>query len=189
MIPSRQWAHRFMASRGMPAHIARHSEAVRLVSILVARSLLEAGLEIDMQLVDRAALLHDICKADTILHGGDHALMGRKLLEEQGYPRVSEVIGQHVRLESLEVNEAMVVNYSDKRVMHDRVVSLQKRFVDLMDRYGTDDQRMHRIMTHYAEAREVERILVSSSGMDPTLMELLNLVAQDHAFDGGNGFL
>lgn len=189
MIPSRPWAQQFMAARSMPAHIVRHSEAVRLVSILMARSLIEAGLDIDLRLVDRAALLHDICKADTILHGGDHALMGRKLLEEQGYPRVAAVIGQHVRLESLEVNEAMVVNYSDKRVMHDRVVSLQKRFVDLMDRYGTDDQRMHRIMTHYAEAREVERILVSSSGMDPALMELLNLVAQDHAFDGGNGFL
>lgn len=173
----------------MPAHILRHSETVRLVALLVARLLIEAGIEIDLKLVDRAALLHDICKAESILGGGDHALMGRKLMEQHGFHRVGEVIGQHVRLESLEINEAMVVNYSDKRVMHEKVVSLQKRFVDLMDRYGTDEQRMRRIMAHYAQAREVEGILVSRSGMDPALVEALNLIAQDHALYGRDGLL
>jgi len=29
-----------------------------------------------------------------------------------------------------------VVNYADKRVQHDRIVSLKQRFSDLKDRYG-----------------------------------------------------
>jgi putative nucleotidyltransferase with HDIG domain len=180
---------KLMHDRGMPPHIIRHSHAVRLVAVCVAATLKKAGFMLDMSLVDRAALLHDICKADSLLNGGDHALMGRRLMDEQGYPRIGEVVGQHVRLETLEVNEAMVVNYSDKRVMHDRVVSLQKRFLDLMDRYGKNEQSAERILKHYADASEVELILVRSSGLEPGWLNHLNLVADDHALDGGEGLL
>ncbi|HNU74542.1 MAG TPA: HDIG domain-containing protein [Deltaproteobacteria bacterium] len=189
MIPSRQWTSELMAARNMPPHIVRHSRQVRLVSLFVARSLLDAGFAIDMQLVDRAALLHDICKADTIRRGGDHALMGRRLMEEFGYRRIGLVIGQHVRLDSMDVNEAMVVNYSDKRVMHDRVVSLERRFIDLMERYGTSEQSMERILRHFEQASEVERVLARASGIEPARLELLNLVAGNHTFDRGQGFL
>jgi hypothetical protein len=34
------------------------------------------------------------------------------------------------------VSEEEVVNYADKRVQHDRIVSLKERFVDLKERYG-----------------------------------------------------
>ncbi len=185
-IPDRQWISRLMAERGMPRHIVRHSLAVRMVAVAVAHALREKGLEIDMGLVDRASLLHDICKADC-LGGGDHALMGRQLLEGMGYPCIGDVIGQHVRLRSLEVCEAMVVNYADKRVMHDRVVSLERRFVDLMDRYGKDEQRARNIQMHYAHTCEVERILVRESGIDPERLESLNLVLRDHPLYGGRG--
>lgn len=189
MIPSPQWAVMLMSDREMPSHIIRHSKAVRLVSLCVASALHGAGYKLDMQLVDRAALLHDICKADTIREGGDHALMGRQLMEEYGYQRIGNVIGQHVRLDSMEVNEAMVVNYSDKRVMHDRVVSLDRRFLDLMERYGTQERSMKRILSHYEHASEVERVIVRTSGIDPSWLEHLNLVAGDHPLYGGKGLL
>lgn len=189
MIPSREWTSELMHNRGMPPHIIRHSHAVRLVAVSVAVTLEKAGFEIDMRLVDRAALLHDICKADSLLNGGDHALMGRRLMEELGYPRIGEIVGQHVRLESLEVNEAMVVNYADKRVMHDRVVSLQKRFLDLMDRYGKNEQSMQRILKHYEDASEVEQVLIRSSGLEAEWLNYLNLITGDHALDGGEGLL
>ncbi len=184
MIPSREWTSELMHNRGMPPHIIRHSHAVRLVAVTVAVTLGKAGYGIDMRLVDRAALLHDICKAGSLINGGDHALMGRRLMEELGYPRIGEIVGQHVRLESLEVNEAMVVNYADKRVMHDRVVSLQKRFLDLMDRYGKNEQSMQRILKHYEDASEVEQVLVRCSGLEPERLNHLNLVTGDHALDG-----
>lgn len=189
MIPSREWTLGLMHERGMPPHIIRHSRAVRLVAVCVAATLQKAGFRIDMRLVDRAALLHDICKADSLLGGGDHVLMGRRLVEERGYPRIGEIVGQHVRLDSLEMNEAMVVNYADKRVMHDRVVSLQKRFLDLMARYGKSEQSMQRILKHYADASEVEQVLVRGSGLEPGWLNHLNLITGDHALDGGDGLL
>ncbi|HQJ08950.1 MAG TPA: HDIG domain-containing protein [Deltaproteobacteria bacterium] len=185
-IPDRQWVSRLMSERGMPGHIVRHCRAVRMVAVAIACALREKGFGIDVRLVDRASLLHDICKADC-LGGGDHALMGRQLLDRLGFPRIGDVVGQHVRLRSMEVCEAMVVNYADKRVMHDRVVSLERRFVDLMDRYGRDEQRVRGIQTHYMHTCEVERILVRASGIDPEWLESLNLVLGDHPLDGGRG--
>lgn len=184
MIPSREWTLGLMHEHGMPPHIIRHSKTVRLAAVYVAAVLQEAGFGIDVRLVDRAALLHDICKADSLLNGGDHALMGKRLMEELGYLRIGEIVGQHIRLESLEVNEAMVVNYADKRVMHDRVVSLQKRFIDLMNRYGKNEQSIQRILKHYADVSEVEQVLVRSSGFEPERLNHLNLITGDHTLDG-----
>ena len=189
MIPSREWTLGLMHEKSMPPHIIRHSKTVRLAAVCVAALLKKAGFRIDRRLVDRAALLHDICKAESLLKGGDHALMGRRLMEKLGYPRIGEIVGQHIRLESLEVNEAMVVNYADKRIMHDRVVSLQKRFIDLMDRYGKNEQSMQRILKHYEDASEVEQILVRSSGFEPERLNHLNLITGDHALNGGEGLL
>lgn len=186
-LPDRQWISRLMSDRGMPRHIILHSRAVRTVAVALAHALCEKGFGIDLKIVDRASLLHDICKADC-LGGGDHALMGRQLMERFGYPLIGEVIGQHVRLESIDVCEAMVVNYADKRVMHDRIVSLDRRFVDLMDRYGKDERRVRALQTHYEHTCEVERILMRVSGIDSGWFENLNLVLGNDPLDGRGGF-
>lgn len=172
----------------MPPHIVRHSMMVRMVAVAVAHAMNGSGHALDLGLVDRAALLHDICKADSIERGGDHALMGRVLLEELGYPRIGDIIGQHIRLRTLEVNEAMVVNYADKRVMHERIVSLERRFLDLMDRYGSGGNR-ERILAHFAHVREIEEAVVRASGIEPAWLETLNLIPGDHPLYGGDGLL
>jgi hypothetical protein len=57
-----------------------------------------------------------------------------------GYERVSEVVAGHIQvskeMDPSVVSEEEVVNYADKRVRHDRIVSLEERFNDLKDRYG-----------------------------------------------------
>lgn len=173
----------------MPLHIIRHSCMVRMAGVMLANALREAGCDIDLKIVDRAALLHDICKMDSLTIGGDHAAMGRQLMESHGYQRIGEVIGQHIRLQTIEPGEPMIVNYADKRVMHDRVVSLERRFLDLMDRYGTSEQSMLRILSHYMLASEMERVLIKVSGIDPSILENLNLIPGDHAFYAVDGLL
>ena len=63
-----------------------------------------------------------------------------KLLKGMGYERVGEVVAQHIWLckegDPSSVSEEEIVNYADKRVMHDRIVSLEERFSDLKERYG-----------------------------------------------------
>jgi len=186
MLPGRPWVFDLIELAGMPAHILRHSQMVRKVAVTLAAFVARTR-PIDIDLVDRAALLHDISKDKAIRDGGDHARMGQRLLEALGYPNIGAVIGQHVRLKELELNEALLVNYADKRVMHDRVVSLPRRFVDLLDRYGTNDERRERILKQFGTTLEVERLVCEASGLDPLWLNSLNLTLADDALDGGHG--
>lgn len=188
-MPSRIWAFKLIRRREMPRHIFMHSLIVRRVAIMIAYSLKIHGHSIDMRLVDRAAILHDICKIDSIRTGGDHALMGEQLLKGFGYHCVADIVGQHVRLKSMDLNEAMVVNYADKRVMHDKVVSLSRRFVDLMNRYGTDESRRIRILAQYHTTLDVQNIIVSSSNIDPERINDLNLIPGNYPFYCGDSLL
>jgi uncharacterized protein len=185
MIPSRKDALELMKHYRMPAHIIRHSMMVMQVSLAIATFLTEAGHTIDRVAVESASLLHDLCKMDSLHTGKDHALMAQEVLCDHGYPFVGEIVGQHVRLKSLhEVNEAMVVNYADKRVMHDRVVSLSKRFADLMNRYGTNDSRRERILKHHQESLLVQDIMGRCCRIDLEELNVLNLVSFDESLYG-----
>ena len=188
-VPTRAWSFELMRNRGMPYHIFCHSMTVRQVAVIIACTLKQQGHDLDMTLVDRGAILHDICKIDSIRNGGDHALMGQQLLEEKGYPLVADVVGQHVRLKSMRLNEALVVNYADKRVKHDTIVSLSKRFVDLMERYGTDERRQERILGHYHNVLRIEDLIVSSTGIDPAWLDNLNLIPRDYPLYCGDRLL
>ena len=173
MIPSRAEAFRIIEACHMPEHILRHSLMVGRVALVIGTWLKSSGFSIDLALVERSSLLHDICKMDCIGTVKDHALMAKEFLYREGYPLVGEVVGRHVRLDSFDVDEAMVVNYADKRVMHDRVVSLTRRFLDLMQRYGTDDARRERILLHHQTCLSVQEIL--SQGCNEDLEGLVNL--------------
>lgn len=179
MYPTITETYRLITEYRMPLHILAHSLMVRRVALIIGSSLKDAGLAMDLRLVESGSLLHDICKMECIGNGHDHALMGSDVLSSLGYAAAAQVVGQHVRLRTLSLNEAMVVNYADKRVMHTRVVPLVRRFVDLMDRYGTDDARRERILMHHQECVRVEEIINSSCSVDLDGLDNLNLIPLD----------
>jgi HD superfamily phosphodiesterase len=129
------------------------------------------------------ALLHDICKMDSIRTGQDHARMGGRLLDILDCPELASIVRQHVNLESDELNEAMIVNYADKRVMHEEVVSLSRRYVDLMDRYGKDEKRQERIFNLYAKSLENEKIIIKATGINIEELNDLNLMKGDDSLN------
>ncbi len=69
------------------------------VAVVIGAWLRSSGFSIDLALVERASLLHDICKMDCIGTPKDHALMAEEFLCREGYSLVGEVVGRHVRLE------------------------------------------------------------------------------------------
>jgi uncharacterized protein len=176
VIPSREETFRIIQACRMPGHILRHSYMVGRTALVIGTWLKSSGYFMDLALIERSSLLHDICKMDCIGTSQDHALMAKEFLCREGYPLVGEVVGQHVRLSSFEVDEAMVVNYADKRVMHDRVVSLTRRFLDLMERYGTDDARRERILSHHQTCLKIQDILYEGCNEDLEGLVNLNLI-------------
>lgn len=142
-IPSRRQCLSMMKRVRMPEHIQRHSMLVAEVSLFLGRFLNGNSIRLNLQLLEAGALLHDIAKAQSIETGERHDEMGARLLEEWGYSLLAPIVKEHVCLDLTAVygpvTESLVVNYADKRVKHETVVSLESRFDDLMVRYGKTD--------------------------------------------------
>jgi putative nucleotidyltransferase with HDIG domain len=149
MIPTRDECFRLMRQFGMLDHIISHSIEVAEVALFLSTELNRKGQRIDLDLVEAASLLHDLTKTECFKTKADHALTGAQLLKGMGYERVGAVVAEHIRLSEgkdlLSVSEEEVVNYSDKRVQHDRIVSLRERFKDLKDRYGRGKRSLEKL--------------------------------------------
>jgi len=124
----------------VPGHIIQHSETVCRVALFLSYELNKNGEKLDIQLINAAALLHDITKFEDLKTHKNHAKTGKILLENLGFSRIGEIVGEHINLQDKRgiktISEAEIINYSDKRVMHTEVVTLPERFKDLRERYG-----------------------------------------------------
>jgi len=140
IIPAKEECLRLMEQYGMLENIIYHSLEVAKVGLFLSLELNKKGQRIDLGLVEAASLLHDLTKTECLKTKEDHAQTGSQLLRRMGFERVGEVVAQHIRLakegDPSAVSEEEIVNYADKRVMHDRIVPLEERFNDLMERYG-----------------------------------------------------
>ncbi len=163
---------RLLRQTSTPVHIMRHCVKVAAVSTWLGKRLLERGSDLNMDILVAGGLLHDVSKYQSIVSGGDHALMGARFVEGLGYPEIAKIIKHHVYLDKDtlrdgNINEEMVVNYADKRVKHVHVVSLEDRFKDLQARYGTSKERRERINGLFIQSKEMERLIFSKIGMHP----------------------
>jgi len=159
-IPTRHDCYHIMYEMKMMDHIVVHSLQVCRVALFLAHSL-EGYL--DLHLVQAGALLHDITKTRSIKTHENHAQTARELLTSLNYPEVGDIVGQHVLLDqyfsSDSPTEADVVNYSDKRVIHDKVGSLEERMKYIMERYGTEPTRRKYIQELWEKTERLENHL------------------------------
>ena len=163
MVPSIKACYRLIEEMGMLPHIVSHSEQVCRVALCLVDHMNHAAAGMNRPLVQAAALLHDITKTRSFETGENHAATGRELLTERGFQDVARVVGQHVHLDEEPreegVDEAQIVNYADKRVLHDQIVSLEKRMAYIVDRYGQEESHRQRIMLLWEESRRLEKRL------------------------------
>lgn len=140
-IPDEATCMALMAKHLTPDHIIRHSIQVWSVAAAIARALALRHINLDMDLLRAACLLHDIGKYPCILDGGRyHDIKGKEMLDAEGYPEVGNIVARHVILAEREnepIGEAHVLYYADKRVVHDVIVTLEERFDYLFRTYAT----------------------------------------------------
>ena len=150
-----------MKTYNMPPHIVEHSKMVYHVALTLASLLKKEGCDINTPLIEAGALLHDITKSKAIKTGENHSETGAELLATLGYPEVASIVSQHVKIHQPgntrnPVSEAEIVNYADKRVMHDHFVSLGQRFRDIRERYGKTKERLERIKETEIQVQAIE---------------------------------
>lgn len=168
-IPSEAECRRLVAEMGMLDNIVAHCRQVCRVALLIVDHRKPGGM--NRELIRAAALLHDITKTRSFRTREDHAATGAQLLVETGYPEVGRIVGQHVRLESYFASpvptEAEVVNYADKRVLHDRIVPLDERMGYILEKYGREPEWKRSILLLWEKTEALEVRLFAGLSFAP----------------------
>ena len=185
-IPTQEQCYRLMCDMKMMYHIVVHSMQVCRVAIFLTERLNPQRNILNHDLIRAAALLHDITKTRSFKTEENHALTGGKFLAAQGYAEVGDLVRQHVRLDAypdpVTLGEAEIINYADKRVLHDRIVGLDKRLDYILEKYGTLPEHQKRIRWLWQKTLDMEAKIFSDLSFDPQdLNRLLN--AEDRSKD------
>ena len=179
IIPNREECLRLMEQYGMLENIIYHSLKVAKVALFLSVELNKKGQRIDLGLVEAASLLHDLTKTECIKTKEDHAQTGSQVLKGMGYERVGEVVAEHIQLSKVKdpswISEKEVVNYADKRVQHDRIVSLRERFADLKDRYEKGKIASQQMEKLEKDTLEIEKKIFSILEINPDDLQHLPL--------------
>lgn len=158
-----------MIRYSMLPNIVEHSLQVMRVSLSVMDNLKE-GVRLNRDMVIAAALLHDITKTRSLKTKERHDESGGTLLRELGFSGIAGIVEQHVILQDLNleggIEEREIVYYADKRVMHDRIVSLEERVQDLIRRYAFTEEIRDQILRNWEQVRAVEQKIAGYMKID-----------------------
>ncbi len=175
LIPQKEQCLHLLSRIDMPDHIRDHSMLVCKVALVLTDGLIAAGIHVNRELVRASALLHDITKPRSFKTGENHALTGGQYLTELGYPEVGDIIRQHVTLDqyvdAATPNEAEVVNYADKRVLHDKVVPLDERMTYILHRYAKTKARQEMLKQLWEQTRLLEQRLFAHLNFTPDILD------------------
>lgn len=170
ILPSPGQCLKLLQQHNVPEHVQEHSCCVALVTSNIASELAKKGVAINKDLVLAASLLHDIAKIECLNNGRDHCTEGAKLLSGLGLFDIADIVRQHVKLDKICMATnlpAMLVNYSDKRVKHNEIVTLEERFNDIKERYVKTEKDLERIKRLYMQTKEVEDLLFKALDSNP----------------------
>ena len=166
-----------MQEMQMMEHIAVHSLQVCRVTMLLTDQLRQLNPSLDRRLMQAAALLHDITKTRSFDTKENHAQTGAEFLEERRFPEVAQLVRQHVRLDdysaTASIEAAAIINYSDKRVLHDQIVSLDQRMQYILERYGETSAHQQRIRKLWQITTELEDRIFSRLAISPEDLPVL----------------
>ncbi len=168
-IPDIAECKELMSRYDMLPNILEHSLQVMRVSLAITDHLKER-VSVNRDMVIAAALLHDITKTRSIKTKEKHAASGGKLLRELGFPEIAGIVEEHVTIQKFNperiLEEKEIVYYADKRVMHDKIVTLEERMNDLMLRYGSGEDMRNFLRQNRKQAEAVERKIADFMKID-----------------------
>jgi len=178
MIPSIETCFLLMEKYGMLENIKAHSVVVAKIARLIAKGLEQAGVDISIEKTTAAALMHDIGKTASLKYGGDHTEIGRQICLRNHFEEIADIVREHVIFKDYELDgdysEKEIVYYADKRVNHDRIVSLDERLVYILERYGNNQQDLcRRIKKNFKLCAKVEKKLFTKLNFRPESLSRL----------------
>lgn len=94
-LPSKEQAVHLLHQSGCSRYVIRHCKTVSALAVEIAEACREKGLDVDLELVEIGALLHDVGRSKT--HTVHHAIVGAEIARSLGLPeKVISMIKRHV---------------------------------------------------------------------------------------------
>ncbi len=140
----------------------RHCAAVADVAGKITAGLNRSGCTLDRDLIQAAALLHDIARDKP-----GHACEGARWVAELGYPGVAVLISTHMDISAgsgSSVSAAEVLYLADKLVQEDRQVSIEQRFGRELAKHRAEPEVVSMIESRYRAARSIEERVTLLTG-------------------------
>jgi len=177
-IPSVNDCLDLMEQYHMLPNIKDHSFVVARVAEIMTTGLISAGHDLSLETVIAGALLHDIGKTACLDNDDDHAAKGVEICLSHNLEPIADIVAQHVVLKNYfpenEFSEIEIVYYSDKRVNHNQVVSLEERLAYILERYGqNNEKRCQAIKKNYALCQDLEKRMFSDLSFEPIDVSVL----------------
>jgi hypothetical protein len=164
-LPTHEQAESYFVKYKVPANIRLHCQTVNKLALFLAKELKKAGEDVDVEIIDRLSLLHDVFKAVVIKDLRPDPVFKSNPTEEEitfwagmkekyagmyetgmfaavfqeEYPEFCNLVtnyGSHDQPTSTKSREEQIVHYADWRVFVDDIIPLQERIDDLRIRYA-----------------------------------------------------
>lgn len=159
-VPTRDECYEIIARFKMLPNILEHSELVERVAAAIVDNL-SSGVKVNGDLVSAASLLHDLTKTRSLETGEHHDVTGAEELRALHFHSIAEAVENHVFFKNFDpdgrLEEREIVYYADKRVTHNYMVSVEERITDLIQRYGSTQERIDLILANKELILSVER--------------------------------
>lgn len=144
IVPNKSLCLDMLSEYGTPANVIRHCRAVTDTAMRIGGGLYSRGLSLNLDLLQAAALLHDIARVED-----EHWVKGAEVVREKGFPEVAELILPHMTYapdnEWQEIREIDILCLSDRMVKDDKYVGLEVRMQYVLDYYKDNPVAFARI--------------------------------------------
>ncbi|MGI6361419.1 MAG: DVU_1551 family NTP transferase [Bacillota bacterium] len=161
-IPDRELCLKLCHFYRTPERTIRHGLAVAQKAQELAEELVFSGHNVNLRLVQAAAILHDLAKGHA-----DHTHKGAEWLYDWGYDRVAEVVAAHTDVPDesvVRVDEKAIVYLADKYVKGEQRVSLEERFSGVLNKFKDDQAASRAILGRLAKAHKIQAAINKITG-------------------------
>lgn len=134
-----------------PEHVIGHCKAVCRVAVTIAEKLNEHGSKLDLELIQGAALAHDVARVQE-----HHELVGAEILDNAGYKDEADIVRVHMRYRFGDfdnLSETDLVCLGDRLVKEDRYVGLDERIEYIIHKAGDNPEVTKRILANKEATR------------------------------------
>lgn len=162
----------------IPSNIVSHVTQVAKVAKLISDHYINKGFNIDVNSLICAAIVHDLYKLKA---RNSHSNEAYQYLKDKNEDKIALMVYKHDMEAIIDDSmqpftlEEQILNYADKRVKHDEIVSLKERLADMKVRYNSGNEVTPWETKVYSAYYKLEKELFTPIDISPTDIKEENL--------------